>query len=204
MNDERLKSALAKGFSAEQAEQLLNFSKIMAGKVVKDFLIKFVTSSAPANLKDKSDPKVALYKRLLAKVNRIDCGRDPRGKEFSGYQEITFEDRDHNDHTMRFQLSIVPSDYNIELKVPPIANPEPLIKNLFSSMDKFCDMAIQYYDMAVRVDGLLADLSEFFPNIDVGKFQINKNTRSLYFDEEYSDRIGILIFYVDGDGKPLT
>lgn len=206
--EELYKKAKEAGFERKDVDALKNFSKIMASKIVKKYLIDYVEATAKAEglLEDNKlhgkerknmKERYRLYKKIIGKLDRIPAC------DYSGYQEITLTDYEGNDHRLRFQLSIVSKDHEIEFGVPAMPKKEEAVKTLFHYMDRFIDVAIQYYNHIASQSMLIKDLAEFFGNVDVGRFQINKNTRHLYFEEEYDQRVGILVFYVDENGKPL-
>lgn len=189
--EERLKKAEQHGFSRNEAQQLLKFSKILASKTIKNYLIKFVQDSAE-NI-DKNSDKYFLYKKLINKLNKISA------EDFSGYQETSFEDKNEALHRLRYQLSIVPDNYEITIRAE-----ERFIPSLLHYLDKFTDIAAMYYQQTVQENGIIKDLAEFFPNLDVSQLHMNKYTRTLYLDENYPHRIGVLCFYVDANGNPCS
>lgn len=206
--EELYEKAEAAGFSKKEVDALKDFAKIMASKIVKKYLIEYVENTARSEglLSDsdlhgeerkKMKTRYKLYKKIIGKLNRVSA------TEYSGYQQLTITDANNNDHTLRYQLSIVEKDYEIQLTVPPMNEKEKVIKNMFHYMDRFIDIAIQYYNHIVSQSRLINDLAEFFGDVDVGRFQLNPNTRHLYFDEDYEKRIGILMFYVDDSGNPV-
>lgn len=203
MDKERLAKTLEKGFTASEAEQLMNFTKIIAGKAVKDFLTKMMLGAAPANLKEKSD-RADLYRKIMAKIKRIETGKDNRNVDFSGFQENTFTDSNGVDHRVRIQLSIVPREHELTIDMPKSDKQQEIAKSIFSSMDKFCDMAAHYYDIVLKKDDLVLDLSQYFEGFDVARLLRDDNTRSLFFDPEAENRLGILVFFVDSKGQPIN
>ena len=89
-------------------------------------------------------------------------------------------------------------DYEIEIKCPT-----NVTKLLLHYLDKFVDIALQYYHEITQHDGIIADLANFLPNDDVAQLQLNVNNRTMYLDANYGKRIGVLCFYVDDKGNPV-
>lgn len=207
--EDLMRKAEEHGFSRDDAKQLLNFSKVMASQTVKRFLQSYIKDAAIAEglineagedlvSKSKGGLRLKTYKKIMGKLSRVDVC------DFTGYQQITFTDADGVDHTLRYQLSIVPNDYEIELRIPRLAatKSDPIMKGLFGYLDRMIDIARQYYGQIVTQSRLVTDIAEFFPDIDVGQLQMNTNNRTLYLDEDYARRIGVLWFYVDSEGNP--
>ena len=197
------------GFSKEQVDQLKNLASRLASKILKKFLIDFVEYKAQKMGLHELDRKEAkkqakkegaeifhiysAYQKLKVKLAKV------RADDFSGFQEMSFEDPNTSKkHTLRYQLSIVKPDYEIELKCPT-----DISKLLLHYLDKFVDIALQYYAEITRQDSIIVDLANFLPNDDVSKLQLNVNNRTMYLDPEYEKRIGVLCFYVDENGKPV-
>lgn len=196
-----LYAAAAKGgFSKNDVDQLIHFSKIMSSKIMKKFLIDSVEEAGRLHglaeyprAKDVPAEKTELYsiwKRLKSNINKI------KVEEFVGYQEMSFEEGSDK-YTLRMQLSIVPKDYSLEIRLP-----EKMVKEFFTHMDNLIRVAMQYYH--VEAEKLIGDMARMFPNDDISSLGINKQNRTLCLSEAGSVRIGVLCFFVGQDGKPLT
>lgn len=202
--NELYEKAKQKGMSQQEVDALLDFSHIMASKIVKKFLIEFVEWKAKQNgvlVMDKKEAKKAggktreqyeAFKKLISKLYKL------KSNDFVGYATYGFDDAEGNPHMIHQQLSIVPKDYEICITIEG-----NYMQTIISYLDKFADIAKQFYLETVRRDGILGDLATLCDDIDVSNLKINKYNRTLYLDEDYHNRIGILCFYVDKDGKPI-
>lgn len=203
--EQRLKKAEEAGFSRKDAQALLNFSNIMSGRIIKKYLVDWVEETAKEEglntvTKNKGGERLKLYKKLLAKLQKINV------PDFTGYQELKFDDVNGREHTLRIQGSMVSKDYECELDVPQmgdIPKQEEFVRAVFSNMDRLVDMICQNYVRVVSQSGIVRELGQFFPETDVNMLRVNVNNRSMFLDEERNDRIGILTFYVDSEGRPL-
>ena len=76
---------------------------------------------------------------------------------------------------------------------------------LLQELDKIVNLAIGYYkDTLEKHKKFTRTLAKYVPELDVMTLQMNKNTRSLYFDESAPKCIGVLCYYTDEHGKVLT
>ena len=117
-------------------------------------------------------------------------------KALSDESFFEFEDTDGDKYRLRMQLSIVPKDYAIEVRID-----EKYIKAFFTHMDKLIQIAMQYYH--VEAGNLIKDLAIMFPDDNIASLGINPKNRTLCLAEKGNVRIGVLCFYVDKEGKPL-
>lgn len=202
--NELYEKAKQKGMSQQEVDALLNFSYIMASKIVKKFLIEFVEWKAKQDgllAMDKKEAKKAggrtreryeAFKKLISKLYKI------KANDFVGYATYGFNDAEGNEHTIHQQLSIVPKDYEIFITIEG-----NYMGTIIGYLDKFVDISKQYYLEIVRRDGILSDLAILCDDVDVSSLKVNQYNRTMYLDEEYDNRIGILCFYVDKEGKPI-
>lgn len=187
------------GFKQQDVDQLLKFSSIMSSKVMKNFLLESVDDAASTfglneykranEVPNEKSELYACWKRVRANINKI------KADDFTGYQELPFA-VDGENYIVRMQLSKVPSSYQLEIRLP-----ENMIREFFTHMDNLIGVAMQYYH--VVAEAIIADLSILFPNDDVSSLGINKNNRTLCLSETSKNRIGVLCFFVDKNGKPL-
>jgi len=192
--------AAKNGFSKNDVDQLMKFSKIMSSKIMKKFLLDSVDEAAGANglaayerAKDVPAEKTELYatwKRLRANIGKI------KVEEFVGYQEMSFEEGSDK-YTLRMQLSIVPKNYALEIRLP-----ERMVREFFTHLDNLIRVAMQYYH--VEAEKIIKDLAAMFPDDDISSLGINKQNRTLCLSEAGNVRIGVLCFFIGADGKPLT
>jgi hypothetical protein len=193
-------AAKAKGFSKDNVDQLMNFSRTMASKVIKSYLLEAVDEAARLHEiteyeRAKAVPAekteiYAVWKRLRSNISKI------KAENFSGYQEMTFE-ADGVTYRLRMQLSIVPHNYELEIRLPEKIAPE-----FFKHLDNLTGIAMQYYH--VEAKNIIKDLAIMFPDDDVSSLGLNKNNRTLCLAQNGIKRIGALCFFVDAQGKPLT
>ncbi len=193
-------AAKEKGFNKETVDQLMNFSRVMASKVMKTYLLEAVDEAAKFHEIDtyeraKQVPPekseiYSVWKRLRSNILKI------KAEPFTGYQEMIF-DADGTKYTLRMELSIVPKDFELELRLP-----QDLGKTFFKHLDSLVGVAMQYYH--VEAKPLISDLALMFPDDEVFSLGINKNNRTLCLSEKGSKRIGALCFFVDKNGKPIS
>lgn len=201
MNSETMDKVKRAGFSEEEATALINFTKVMASKPLKEFLLHYVNETAAEMGIDenskKEKQKVRLYKKIVGKISRLDVS------EFTGYQEIKFDDRSGKEWRLRYQVAMVPKDHEMVLHVPDMKDKQNAIKQMFFYMDKLVDMSMQYYLTMVQQSRIISDLAEFFPETDVTQMKMNGINRTMYLDEDFGKRLGILVYYVDDNGDLL-
>lgn len=211
MDAERLAKAKEAGFGEKEATALANFANIMSARVVMKFLIEMVERAAADESLDKKTKdrdasqsrsecrdRQRLYKKLIAKLRRV------KVPDYTGYQEITIDSTNGNQYRMRIQLEIVPPDHQLEFHLPPMPRQQSGIKQIFSDIDKFTQMALQYYSIAAQQSKLITDLADFFSELNMTQPRVNEHNRTIFFDEDYPERIGVIAYYVDDNGKMLS
>lgn len=209
ITESHIRRAEERGFNREEAEGLLEFAKRMASKVVVEFVKEFVDEQAEKMgvkaLKDKREAKRAgkvqeynAYHKLLGKLSRA------KVSDFTGYQEMKFdvqpEGKEVETFCMRIQLAIVPRDNQINIRVP---DDDKLIRTMLTYLDKFADIARQYYVDVVRQDFIINDLAQFAPELDCSRLEMNLTNRTMYIDADGKKRVGVLCYYVGENGEPL-
>ena len=193
------------GYSKEEAKALIEFTEIIASKVVKKFVLDYIVWAGKRDgieLDTKSkEARVKAFKKVHAKVGRI------VDKPFSGYQEFKFREKTGDDYILRYQLAIVPNDYEILLHIPEVSNlaeeNEKHRKVLLYNLDRFIDIAKQFYGQMINQSLIVRDLAEFLPDADVSELQVNVNNRTLFLENDCPFRIGVMCFYVNEDGEPI-
>lgn len=217
MSDQpHIQSAIKNGFSEKEAVALVDFVRIMTSRVVKEYIIYILEeTSKKENLDcdeqsfdDTQDRKLTkaqmkdrtrLYKKVLGKVSRLEVS------DFTGYQEMKFMDIDNkNEYRLRLQLAVVDAEHEMVLHIPPVANHEKMVRQIFTFIDRFIPMTIQYYQLATMQSKIINDLANFYSEMDMSLPKINKNNRTMYFDPTSSKRIGIVAYFVDNDGKRIS
>jgi hypothetical protein len=190
------------GFSRQDASALLNFTKIMTSKVLKEFLIKFITefdNSQVSNDQTNKQTKVrqALQKKILGKLQRLPS------EKFTGYQELGMVDVHGTEYKIRIQIGMVSRDNEITLRIPDVSQRNTMIRGIFSCIDKFVDMTKQSYVQMTAQSQLHTDIAGYLSHLDISELKVNVNNRTMYLDENFPMRVGILCYYVDEKGDPI-
>lgn len=204
MDPQKLKEIAEKqGLSQRDAEKIKNQVRILASRSVKKFLILYTEHVAKQRGYDKVDKKqlkkenaeeferYSAYKRFSKKLERF------KVESYTGGMTITIDPGGKNLDLM-CQIEVVPRDYEVTIMVEERSKPA-----VFHWWDRLTDMAKAYYHILIATENMQADLAEFIPDIDFSDMKMNKNNRTLYFDEQYEYRIGVLMYYIDTDGKPM-
>jgi len=209
-----IQAAVKNGFSEKEAEALVDFVRIMTSKVVKEYVMCVLKETSELeNLENEKEfdgtetedkkitksqlkDRVRLYKKVLGKVSRLEVN------EFIGYQEMKFMDADNkNEYRLRLQLAVVDKEHEMILHIPPVTNHEKMVRQIFTFIDRFIPMTIQYYQLATTQSKIITDLANFYPSTDMSILKVNPHNRTMYFDENAAKRIGIVAYFVDSEGK---
>lgn len=196
--------------SPEEVDKAVEMVNCLASKITISYLLQLIDYYCKHNEHDHS-----LKMRVVKKLKAIPV------KEFIGFQEITFkideikkseeyssfEDNLKQDihklftnTKLRFQLSIVPKDYETQLKLPPI---KELINSVFFRIDYTAKTALGYYHKVIADESVMQDLGELLGSLDCATLKINTSNRSMYLDETFDKRIGVLCYFVDDKGNPF-
>lgn len=189
-----------KEFTESERTAITEIAVRLASKVVKTYVENIIEWTAKnENLtRESNSARYGLYKKIIAGLNRVKIAK------FSGFQELKFTDSDGGDHCLRYQLSQIDDSYKIELPIPPVKEFEKLMKAIFYNLDRFIDVARQYYQVLLHENTLLTDLATFLPDIDTSALKINPKNRAIYLDvPNYPYKIGALLYFVTHDGKPI-
>lgn len=190
----RVERAKAAGFSDADIETMLKFTDIMCGLTVKQYLCGLVEHVYAADKRVSSTK----YKTLRGKLAKIsNC-------KYVGSQTCQFKDNDSKIYTLCFKMGVVESDFERVINVPPMSGHENVLREIISTLDKLTTMAVDFYKAAIAQGGLMDDLAEFFPDIDVGTLSVGAHDRFACIDPSYSKRIGVLTYYIDENGKPCN
>lgn len=190
-------------FSKEDVDNLKNLSKNLASRAVKKYLIYFANyiaerdgiSNLDRKTAKKSTPEMSArfnaYKKLLTKLEKIETPPESWCEQFS----ISGVDDFH----ICFQLAIVPAEgYEINIRVPPEQRDK-----MFRELDNLTNLGRNYYIYLLSRDGIMKDLGDLVPDIDVSNLSVQPYNRTMYLDEKCGKRIGVMCYYVDNNGQRI-
>lgn len=175
------------GMSDEDAKKAADAINAISSKIVIKFLLDFIDNYCANNEHD-----CELKNKVVSNIKKIPV------HNFVGFREVSF--KNIPGISWRTQLSIVNKDDEIDLQVP---DDKDIIAQIFHGIDHIAMTATAYYQKVI-VDNpdIINDLGELI-HFNCGRLEINKNNRSMYIDEDYKYRIGVLCYTVGPDGKPF-
>ncbi len=195
MNPEMAKraeeAARAKGYSPEEINMIINHAKIMCSLPIKNYLLWLVEEE----IKENSDTLNEL-KMMIEQIPTAD-------KTGSQTIEIPFNNQKF---VIVFQTAIVKKDHKFDIMIPDLGKKkeESLTKKIFETIDRHAEMINTYYkQMMIDNRRIYLALSSAIKTVDFNTLKINEINRSLAFHEKYDKRLGVVLFYVDGNGNPL-
>lgn len=191
MNEDRKAAAVKAGFTEEDAQKLMEFTDIICGLTVKNYLLGLIESK-----KEASGLSNAAYKDLKRKIKLIS------NKRHVGFQTAVIKDNYNVEYTLKFIPAIVSHDHTQELAVPPMQSQDTCIKGIFQSWDRLIIMLREYYSGIIKINDLDKDLANFLPDIDVNSLTLRQTDRHLYLDCGYTQHIAVVLYYIDENGNP--
>jgi hypothetical protein len=167
----------------EQVKRILDMAKIMVSKPLSTYLTE-VTEYKMKHGSENDKPK---FKKLLKMIKHLPVNN------FTGYIHIPFKQENYQLH---IQVCITDRKHEILLRDDKYLTP------CLAEIDKMALMTCTYYQTLLQDEKLASAIKDAFgPNAD--KLSLNKLDRTMYIDDTYDRRLGILAFYADLDGKPI-
>lgn len=190
------------GFDKTQVDELKNLAVNMSGRATKKFLSDFVNyvaerdgllSADRATVKKSPElsARLSAYKKLAGKIDKL------AAPEQSWCMQFQIEGID--DFMLCYQVAVVTAEgFRIDIHVPPQQHPRFMYE-----LDNLTNLTRNYYKSALSQSGIGADLANLLPDVDVSDLRVNEYNRSMYIDEAYKKRLGVVCYYVDKEGNPI-
>jgi len=187
MEESLEKWAREKGMDDKQREEVkrtLDTAKILVSKP----LIAYLTSLVDYKMKYDKDvdrEKCRELKRELAKQPI---------SEHVGHMEISFKgDTDK----LRLMIAKTNRSHDILLKTCPE------LTQIYQQIDKLINSLLAYYQTILQDVTLRRMIIEVLGS-EATQLTLNKHDTTCYLYDPFEERLGVLCFYVDKDGKPRT
>lgn len=185
-------------FDEKEVEALIDSAKIYSEKIIINYMKAIIDDNSIIGDGTESSITQEIQAKRKEMLDYLD---ESLTIEYTGYIEFEFQEVKEK---LRLQLSVVPRAHVFETAIPH----EKYGNQVYYYIEYLIKCCMSYYKtMLFRNKPIFEKTKEYFDLINCpfnfSQMYFDKSNITCCFNEDSSQRIGVLLYYVDEQGRPM-